>query len=128
MPEILIETALPELASLNALFETAWPGGGPHYSDTHLQHSLRTVSAYAGNELVGFVNLAWDGGVHAFILDTTVHPGHQRRGLGRSLVERAAALARDSGCQWLHVDYEASLEPFYAACGFSSTSAGLKRL
>jgi hypothetical protein len=40
----------------------------------------------------------------------------------------AAAAAREAGCEWLHVDYEASLTPFYEACGFVPTAAGLIRL
>jgi hypothetical protein len=30
------------------------------------------VCARQGRELVGFVNVAWDGVVHAFVLDTMV--------------------------------------------------------
>ncbi|HUX49921.1 MAG TPA: GNAT family N-acetyltransferase, partial [Spirochaetia bacterium] len=51
-----------------------------------------------------------------------------RRGIGRELVERATAAVRERGLQWLHVDYEPHLEPFYARCGFRSTAAGLIRL
>ena len=36
------------------------------------QHSLGWVCAWRGGALIGFVNVAWDGGVHAFILDTVV--------------------------------------------------------
>ncbi|HEX2357413.1 MAG TPA: GNAT family N-acetyltransferase, partial [Micromonosporaceae bacterium] len=35
-------------------------------------HSLGWVCARDGGELVGFVNVAWDGGSHAFVLDTLV--------------------------------------------------------
>ena len=35
-------------------------------------HSLGCVCAREGATLVGFVNVAWDGGVHAFVLDTMV--------------------------------------------------------
>src|SRR6266496_3310579 len=31
--------------------------------------------------LVGFVNVAWDGGDHAFLLDTKVAAQHQRQGI-----------------------------------------------
>jgi len=31
------------------------------------RHSLGWVCASDGDDLVGFVNVAWDGGVHAFI-------------------------------------------------------------
>jgi hypothetical protein len=46
------------------------------------RHSLGWVCARAGDELIGFVNVAWDGGTDAFLLDTLVAPGHQRQGIG----------------------------------------------
>ncbi|WP_372498322.1 GNAT family N-acetyltransferase [Streptomyces marispadix] len=78
--------------------------------------------------LVGFVNVLGDGGVHAFVLDTTVHPSARRRGLGVRLVRRAADEASRAGARWLHVDYEEHLSGFYARCGFRPTAAGLRRL
>jgi hypothetical protein len=33
-------------------------------------HSLGWVTARHREDLIGFVNVAWDGGIHAFILDT----------------------------------------------------------
>jgi GNAT superfamily N-acetyltransferase len=86
---------------------------------------LAHICAYHGGRLVGFIKLAWDGGIHAFVLDTTVHPDHQRRGIGRRLVERAVEIAGRSGVEWVHVDYEPSLEHFYSRCGFCPTLAGL---
>ena len=39
---------------------------------------------------------------------------------------RATQAARDAGCEWLHVDFEEHLRPFYLdACGFRPTGAGL---
>lgn len=93
------------------------------------RHSLGWVTAYDdGGGLVGFVNVAWDGGVHAFVLDTMVPTAHRGRGIGRGVVQRAISGARHAHCEWLHVDYEPELEPFYSACGFSPTPAGLVRL
>ena len=93
------------------------------------RHSLTWVGAFsdtAGEELVGFVHLAWDGGSHAFVLDTAVHPAHQGHSIGRDLVRAAAAEARQAGCTWLHVDYEPQLSRFYRdVCGFQHTEAGL---
>jgi hypothetical protein len=48
--------------------------------------------------------------------------------LATALVREAARVAGEAGCDWLHVDYDESLEPFYAACGFQPTRAGLLAL
>ncbi|GAA2686243.1 MULTISPECIES: GNAT family N-acetyltransferase [Actinosynnema] len=90
------------------------------------RHSLGWVCARVGPELVGFVNVAWDGGVHAFVLDTLVTAAHRRAGVGRDLVARAVEGARAAGCEWLHVDFDDHLTPFYFdSCGFRPTPAGL---
>jgi ribosomal protein S18 acetylase RimI-like enzyme len=89
-------------------------------------HSLGWVCARESGRLAGFVNVAWDGGGHAFILDTVVSAAAQHRGVGTRLVQVATRHARAAGCAWLHVDFEAELEPFYlASCGFRPTAAGL---
>ncbi len=93
------------------------------------RHSLGWVCAYEEEELVGFVNVAWDGAFHAFILDTLVSPRLQRRGIATQLVSTAADGARKAGCEWLHVDFDPELRGFYLeACGFQATEAGLIRL
>lgn len=115
-------------AELNALFAAAWPAHSASDFQPILGRSLVYVCAYQGQALVGFVNLAWDGGIHAFLLDTTVHPGVQRMGIGRSLVDRAVATARERGIEWIHVDYEPHLREFYRQCGFRYTAAGLIQL
>jgi GNAT superfamily N-acetyltransferase len=88
--------------------------------------SLGWVTARDGERLVGFVNVAWDGGVHAFILDTLAASDLRRQGIGRRLVEIARDEARAAGCEWLHVDFEDELRAFYFdACGFTPTPAGV---
>lgn len=116
-------------SELNELYRVSWPNHHEPYDFApELRHALTVVCAYRGDELVGFVRVAWDGGVHAFLLEPTVHPNYRHRGIGRSLVEQAADVARQRGMEWLHVDYEPQLHPFYAACGFKPTHAGLIRL
>lgn len=90
------------------------------------RHSLGWVTARDGEQLVGFVNVAWDGQVHAFVLDTMVASSARRQGAGKELVAMAVAGARGAGCEWLHVDFEDHLRAFYfGACGFEPTTAGL---
>lgn len=91
--------------------------------------SLGWVTMRAGDALVGFVNVAWDGGVHAFLLDTMVHSAQRRLGYASRLVNVAVDNARASQCEWLHVDFDPHLRDFYlGACGFKPTDAGLVRL
>ena len=120
----------PAIASsaLNELFAAAWPAHVASDFAPVLSRSLAYVCAYQQERLIGFVNLAWDGGIHAFLLDTTVHPSFQRHGIGRALVVRAAQVARERKIEWLHVDYEPHLAAFYRSCGFQHTDAGLMRL
>jgi GNAT superfamily N-acetyltransferase len=113
---------------LNALFAAAWQGHADKRFGPMLDKSLTWVTAWRGERLVGFVNVATDGGAHAFVLDTMVHPDAQRQGVGRRLVMVAVEQARAAGAVWLHVDYEPHLDGFYRGCGFRPTAAGLLRL
>jgi GNAT superfamily N-acetyltransferase len=93
------------------------------------QHSLGWVVAREDGELVGFVNVVWDGLVHAWIQDTMVAAKAGRRGIGKQLVAVARDAAREAGCEYLHVDFDDDLKPFYYdACGFRPTNGGLIEL
>lgn len=122
---------VPDDEALSRLHALAFGGEyeGPSQWGARLRrHSVAWAGAFDEGEVVGFVHIVWDGGLHGFLLDTVVHPAHRRRGLGRSLVELVVREARQAGCEWVHVDYEPDLEPFYRACGFTPTGAGLRRL
>ena len=115
-------------AELNQLFAASWPDHAWRDFTSELKHCPAIVCAYAGDRLVGFVKLAWDGGGHAFLLDTTVHPDMRRQGIGRHLVQHAIDVARDNGMRWVHVDFDEHLREFYRGCGFRHTEAGLIEL
>lgn len=115
-------------AALNRLFAAAWPNHQPVDFAARLKHAALFICAFAGDELVGFVKIVGDGGVHGFLLDPTVAPAWRRRGCGRELVRLAAAEAKRRGLEWIHVDYEPTLAPFYAACGFRPSPAGVLKL
>jgi GNAT superfamily N-acetyltransferase len=91
------------------------------------RHSLGWVCARDGADLVGFVNVAWDGAIHAFLLDTLVAGPARRHGVGAQLVAVAVAESAAAGCEWLHVDFDTDqLATFYFdRCGFTPTRAGL---
>ena len=105
---------------------------GARWTDAELEsvfrHSLTHACAYLEDVLVGYVNVAWDGGVHAFLLDPTVHPNYRHRGIGTEIVRAMAEHLKGRGFDWLHVDYRPELEGFYRGCGFIPSTAGLIRL
>lgn len=113
---------------LNSLFSNAWENHETLNFTPVLSHSLFYVCAYHETRLIGYVNVAWDGAHHGFILDTTVNREFRRRGIGVQLVKLASEEAKKSDIYWLHVDYEPHLEDFYRKCGFRNTTAGLINL
>ena len=124
----IVTDPFPTDEAMRRLWLAAWGDEGHASFQPLLERSLTHVGAYDGARLVGFVNVAWDGGVHAFILDTCVDVDFRRQGIALRLVERAAEVARQRGAHWLHVDFEPHLEGFYRQCGFGPTAAGLMRL
>jgi|TARA_E500000178_G_scaffold237764_1_gene234230 GNAT superfamily N-acetyltransferase len=118
----------PGNEDLNRLFRAAWSNHSPRDFQPVLRQSLTYISAYVDGHLIGFVNVAWDGGKHAFLMDTTVHPDHQRCGIGKQLVREAVSLASELGIEWVHVDYKPPFKRFYESCGFQPTNAGLYHL
>jgi len=115
---------VPETAALERLFEAAW-GNPKRGYERVFDHSFTWISAYAADELVGFVNVAWDGDVHFFLLDTTVDPAWQGRGIASRLVAEAIDACRGHG-EWLHVDADTALmERLYLPAGFEPTPAGV---
>ncbi|MBC8385826.1 MAG: GNAT family N-acetyltransferase [Candidatus Cloacimonetes bacterium] len=117
-------------AELIALINSHGGHPQPGWWDKIRPHSLGWVTARLDDgALVGFVNVAWDGGNHAFLLDTKTRGDLQRRGIATEVVRLAALHSKAAGCEWLHVDFGESLRPFYLdACGFKTTNAGLIHL
>jgi GNAT superfamily N-acetyltransferase len=107
-------------------------GGRPEHGwwERIRPHSLGWVTARTvDGTLVGFANVAWDGSDHAFLLDPKTRGSFQRHGIGRRLVSLAAEHAKAAGCEWLHVDFDPELRPFYLeACAFTPTEGGLIHL
>ena len=79
--------------TLNRLMADAWPDHALMDPEVLRRHSAGWVCAYEGVRLVGFVNVAWDGATHFFLLDTTVAPSHQRRGIGAALTSTTTGIS-----------------------------------
>ncbi|HUP17640.1 MAG TPA: GNAT family N-acetyltransferase [Acidimicrobiia bacterium] len=100
-----------------------------NWIDLTERHSLGWVTARDHGGLVGFVNVIWDGSVHAWLQDLMMAIQARHQGVGVGLVKAARVEAREAGCEWLHVDFDDDLRTFYYdACGFEPSNAGLMSL
>jgi len=79
-----------------------------------------------GDEILGMVSLLWStstalGDAVAWLEDLIVHPDLRGRGLGRGLLNAAAALCRERGIQRVTLLTDADNIPaqtLYRSCGF----------
>ncbi|MGH9135252.1 MAG: GNAT family N-acetyltransferase [Ilumatobacteraceae bacterium] len=79
-------------------------------------NSMFVCFVYAETELVGAGRALADGLDCAYIADVAVHPGHQGRGLGRSIITRLVSLA--DGHKKIILYANPGTEGFYASLGF----------
>lgn len=70
--------------------------------------------------VAGFGDLALD---EAEIVGVYVHPDHQRRGVGRALVERLESVARDRGHDALELVASLNAVGFYRGLGYEQVRA-----
>lgn len=80
------------------------------------------VSAWAGDELVGFARAISDGVSNAYVSTVAVHPDHQRRGIGRELMRR---LVEGRGEVKFVVHTSPAGEGLYRSLGFVDATAML---
>ena len=126
--EVLDSTALPQLLQLDQLcFGGHW--GEQGYQTELERPSSIVIGAFlkeglslnsSGQNLVGF-GILWRIEDEAHIISLAVHPAHQRRGLGRTLLVELLNQARDWGCAWATLEVKASNQAalhLYESVGF----------
>jgi ribosomal protein S18 acetylase RimI-like enzyme len=99
-----------------------WPTRERHRLDAVSRASTWFAARDASGELVGVARLLDDGGLHASLWDVIVRPDHQRRGIGRALVEAALERCRDRRLVAL-VSTPAGIG-FFERLGFTAQSHG----
>jgi GNAT superfamily N-acetyltransferase len=82
-----------------------------------LRESHSLVTARINGELVGLANAISDGYLVAYFPHMLVHPDHQRKGIGRQLME--ALLAKYKRFHQLMLTADGDAIAFYESMGFS---------
>lgn len=81
--------------------------------------------AYEGDELLGFGRTIDDGKFYAMVVDVVVSPAHQRRGVGRAIVEDLQG--RMKGFLVMTLTAAPDVQPFYEKLGWRTLTTGMIR-
>ena len=84
-----------------------------------VRQSLRVVTAWDGEILVGLARVVGDGVTVIYLQDILIAPEHQRRGIGRSLMHEVFAPFGHVRQHVLLTDDEPRQRAFYESLGFT---------
>lgn len=110
--------AWTEVADLFAA--VGWSAREPSDVREAFGRSTLKAFAFAGDELIGFGRTVDDGKFYATVVDVVVSPAHQRRGVGRAIVEDLQS--RMPGFLVVTLTAAPDVQPFYAKLGWQNSS------
>jgi ribosomal protein S18 acetylase RimI-like enzyme len=117
-----------DLAELRHLFASAGLLRRARDDDDLMRRTLagstETVSAWDGDDLVGFARIISDEATNGYISTVAVSPRWQDRGLGTRLMR---ALMEGRGHLKLALDARQGAEPFYERLGFARVTSSMVR-
>lgn len=87
------------------------------------EHSLLTLAAYDGEQLLGIIRTVGDGHTIVFIQDILVYPEYQRKGVGSALLQAVLARYRHVRQIQLTTDNTPKTIAFYSSQGLRELSA-----
>ena len=85
-------------------------------------HSLLTLAAYEGEQLLGIIRVVGDGYTIVFVQDLLVFPEHQRKGIGSALLQAVLNQYRHVRQIELATDRTQKTIAFYKSMGFQELS------
>ena len=87
-----LSTKIPTGAQYNSLRSAVrWKEVSPEVATTALNNSVKLVSAWSDEELIGLVRVVGDGGLYYFCQDLMVDPRFQGRALSRAMIRKLKA-------------------------------------
>jgi GNAT superfamily N-acetyltransferase len=120
--EYRIEKRSPTVSEFNMLRQLAeWPVFEEERARKGLANSLFSVCVLDGsNALAGFGRIVGDGAIYLHISDVIVHPGHQRKGIGKMIMTELMSWTDEVAGKHTNIGLMCSKgrEKFYADLGF----------
>lgn len=120
----LIATSSPPLPQLLALYNAVgWTAYARDEAglEKAIRNSTYVVSAWDGEQLVGLARCLSDDVSICYLQDILVHPDHQRRGIGRRLMENCLERFDHVRTKVLLTDDEERQHAFYKSFGYKNT-------
>ena len=121
MPQLHSDRPIPLEALLELYASVGWTAytREPQTLERAFTGATYVVGAWEADELVGVCRALSDDASILYVQDILVDPDHQRRGVGRALLERV--LERYSHCRQkvLMTDDRPEQKAFYEALGFT---------
>lgn len=114
-----------DLAQLQALLQVAafWAKDRrPEDMQVAIAHSDPVITAWDGDQLIGFARATSDGIYRAVIWDVVIHPDYQGAGLGRKLVQTVLGHARMNRVERIYL-MTTHQQKFYERIGFEYNSS-----
>ena len=115
---------LPTPEQFFELFETT--GWNTKYELTKeelflaLKNSWYTISVFDKDDLIGFGRIICDGIVHALLIDVIIHPDHQKKGIGKEIMDKLVAKCKKHKVRDIQLFCAKDQAGFYEKLGFES--------
>ncbi|MCJ7804891.1 GNAT family N-acetyltransferase [Patescibacteria group bacterium] len=117
------------IEKLNKLFEAiGWKRGSTQKWKKVLSVSSYVVTAFDGNNLVGFGRILEDG-VMCMFYDLVVHPNYQGQGIGTKIMENLIDKVKDKGYASIGLfawEKNPKNSSFYKKFGFEKVDTGME--
>ncbi|WP_449536444.1 GNAT family N-acetyltransferase [Ferdinandcohnia sp. Marseille-Q9671] len=96
-------------------------------AETSLRNSIHCITVYNNEHIVGMGRIVGDGAIYFYIQDIMVHPGHQKKGIGKDIMNRLVDYLNRNAPDKAFVGLFASkgTESFYESYDFKDYSPNM---
>jgi len=102
-----------------------WGCRDPDAIQAAFTRSTFKAFAFHGDELIGFGRTIDDGQFYANVVDVVVHPSHQRKGVGKAIVQDLQS--RLEGFLVVTLTAAPDVQPFYSRLGWRQQTTAMIR-
>ncbi|MGH1422862.1 MAG: GNAT family N-acetyltransferase [Hyphomonas sp.] len=120
------DSAPPAQDFIDLREKCGWGRISVEIANKSLSASLSNVTAFSGDQVVGFVRVVGDGALYFYIQDLVVDENHRGNGIGKTLMNNIMDQLRSTAPEgsMIALMSASGKEPFYESFGFFSRPIG----